>query len=68
MKRRKQTVKLDNGEKARIDREALTVEYKGKTLSLEVWADMMAQIEEGKSFVIQSGENGITIIEHTNVA
>lgn len=57
-KRKKQTVRLNNGEKCKVDREAATVEYKGKTIDLDSIVNIMIDIEQaGAVYTIRRDEN-----------
>lgn len=63
IKRKKQTVKLSNGEKAIVNRERLTVEYRGKTIDLEAVANMMIDIEQSSVvYTLRKAAEGNKII------
>lgn len=58
MRRKKQTVRLNNGEKCQIDRDNLTVSYRGKTIDLEAVVNMMIDIEQGGAvYTLRRDEN-----------
>ena len=45
-KRKTQAVKLNNGEKAIVNRDDITVSYRGKTIDLEAVFNMMIDVEQ----------------------
>lgn len=61
-KKKKQTVKLNNGEKAIVNRDDITVSYRGKTIDIEAIVNLMIDVEQGALYTIRRDEDKKIII------